>query len=201
MQLKKAIGRAETMRQGFVEACEWPQHFGGHPDLIGWWSLDLAAAAPLDGVDALVAALSADSNEHAAFGRGRCLLGGILSTVAAYSLSGLLGGSISASSGAALFRAGPELRTAVSTPFMHERLFIFELVARLLDGLRIRAADKIRHPRCVTVHVPGWREDGDHRPKGDERTRIISLPCYVRCIVCLHEFALSHIGRPTRENK
>ena len=37
MQLKKAIGRAETMRQGFVEACEWPQHFGGHPDLIGWW--------------------------------------------------------------------------------------------------------------------------------------------------------------------
>ena len=75
--------------------------------MIGWWSLDLAAAAPLDGVDALVvAALSADSNEHAAFGRGRCLLGGILSTVAAYSLSGLLGGSISASSGAALFRAG-----------------------------------------------------------------------------------------------
>lgn len=180
MQIKKELSRAEALRQGLVEASEWPQHFGGRPDLIGWWSLDMASA-PLDGIDTLVAALS--PNAHMAFGRGRPLLGGAFTLLVSLLLGLPLG--LEATSGAALFRAGPELEGAVRTRFYHERLALFQLVWRYQWLLRTGRATAAPQPlACVfDVVIESW-VDARHLDRAPRRWS--RAPSSAECVGLLH---------------
>ena len=161
MQIKTQLNRMEALRRGLVEANEWPQHFGGRPDLIGFYPLDMASA-PLDGVGPLVAALSTRPDTHMAFGRGRCLLGRTLATTTNLLLGTPLG--LRATLGAALFRTGFEFSGAICTPFHHERLAVFELVwryQRLLTCRTPAAAEPSPALACAfDVATEGWREHG-----------------------------------------
>ena len=189
MQLKRHLSRAEALRQGLLEASEWPPHFGGRPDYVGWWSLDLSEA-PLDGISSLATALAAHPTAvpAAAFGRGRNLVGGAFLPF----LLGLPPG-LRASTGPALFRTCSELSRAIRTPFHHERLVVFELMARLLPP-RPRTSDAVAmaaSPLCLCdVPIDDWADRNScHRrwaqpPSLAEWPTLVCGVVYLRLLLC-----------------
>jgi len=139
--LAKNVGKAEAVRQGFLDA------FDRRPDFVGFWDADLAT--PLSAIEQFQSVLERRADIQIVMGtrmrlRGRAirrktvrrLLGRAFAQVASH----ILGASIyDTQCGAKLFRVTDECQAMFHEPFLARWIFDVELLARL-KGLRADSA-------------------------------------------------------------
>ena len=154
--LARNSGKAEAVRQGVLAALT------AQPDRVAYWDADLAT--PLRSLDKFLAAMDANPALLGVFGcRVRRLgaaidrrplrhyAGRIFATLASLTLGMAV---YDTQCGAKLFRAGPELASAFSTPFLSPWIFDVEVLARL----RAAMAPSPLAPVLMELPLDEWED-------------------------------------------
>jgi glycosyltransferase involved in cell wall biosynthesis len=133
-RLDRNRGKAEAVRQGFVEALR------ASPDYVGYWDADLAA--PLSELAEFVSLMEARRDLDVVLGSRVKLLGRTIERLAWRHYSGRVSATLVSLSlelpvydtqcGHKLFRATPLLREVFAEPFLTKWVFDVEILARLL---------------------------------------------------------------------
>lgn len=152
LDLPQNSGKAEAVRQGFLEGFKWK------PDHIGFWDADLAT--PLEEIPNFIELLEKNPTVDMVFGSRVKLLGRTIERHAyrhyfgrifATAVSGVLELPIYDSQcGAKLFRNSEVLRSLFEKPFMSRWVFDVELLARYLVRMRLAGRD----PRAGVYELP-----------------------------------------------
>lgn len=168
------VGKAEAVRQGFIEA------FRRQPDYVGFWDADLATS--LDEIEPFCDVLDKQPQVEIVIGTRvpllgrkiertppRRLLGRVFSGVA----SCVLGFSIyDTQCGAKMFRAAPSVEALFEQPFCTRWIFDVEIFARLIRNRRISgeapAADVI-----YELPLAAWLEIGGSKVKSTDFIKAI----------------------------
>lgn len=161
LNIKINQGKAEAVRQGFLQAFESEYPF------IGFWDADLAT--PLSAIQDFQAAISCHSSIDVVIGSRLNLLGhnvqrkfvrrrigGCCSVLASLVLKSRIRDS---QCGAKLFRTTPEVKFAFSAPLRSRWLFDVELLARLRQAWTRRETDRREFgKRVFELPLLNWRE-------------------------------------------
>lgn len=158
-RLPQNRGKAEAVRQGFLQALQ------GGVDFVGYWDADLAT--PLDTVPAFCELLVARPDVDMVFGArvqllGRSIerralrhyLGRVFSTLVSLGLDLKV---YDTQCGAKLFRATPQLLEIFSVPFSSRWLFDVEIVARLIQLARAGGLAPVERT-IYEYPLPRWRD-------------------------------------------
>jgi glycosyltransferase involved in cell wall biosynthesis len=135
LNLKRNSGKAEAVRQGFLNAME------AKPDLVGFWDADLAT--PFSELPGFLNVLSSRPEIEMVFGARVRLLGREISRNPSRHYIGRVGATLISSSlglavydtqcGAKVFRTSDTLREVFSTPFLSRWIFDVEIIARFVQ--------------------------------------------------------------------
>lgn len=153
LALEQNSGKAEAVRQGMLQLLD------GSARYVGFWDADLAT--PLDEVPRFARFLDAHPDAEIVFGSRVKLLGRTVERKAWRHYSGRVFATLvslmlrlpvyDTQCGAKLFRATPDLKALLETPFLTRWVFDVEIIARLIAA---RGGEGPRSAQCVIHEVP-----------------------------------------------
>jgi len=184
-------GKAEAVRQGMLRAMDIPGC-----GVVGFWDSDLAT--PLSAILQLASVLAEKPQMQIVVGARVALLGRhirrsmkrhYLGRVFATLTSLVLEMPIyDTQCGAKLFRATPQLRTALAQPFLTRWVFDVEMMARFASLRRSMASEPPMEESIFEYPLHRWVDVAGSKLKTSDIGRMALGLCRIRNVYFLHEW-------------